>query len=122
MGYACPVCAAPQADGIHLANHVAFTALLGRSDHADWLDDNAPDWREDGPETLAERITPHAEPLEFDDESESVEPEPPDAAQTGSVPEPPTGPAAPTEPDPGVGAVIERARELTERRHEDESE
>jgi hypothetical protein len=65
MGYACPVCEAPQADGEHLANHLAFSALLGHDDHGDWLDDNAPDWGEDDPDELAERVTPLAESVEY---------------------------------------------------------
>ena len=60
MGYACPVCGAEEADGEHLANHVAFTAMLRSDEHEDWLDDHVPDWSDRNPETLAPDITPHA--------------------------------------------------------------
>ena len=60
MGYACPVCGAEQPDGEHLANHVAFTAMLRSDDHEDWLDDHVPDWPDRNPDTLAPDITPHA--------------------------------------------------------------
>lgn len=60
MGYACPVCGAKEADGEHLANHMAFTAMLRSDEHEDWLDDHVPDWPDRNPETLAPDITPHA--------------------------------------------------------------
>lgn len=65
MGYACPVCETPQADARHLANHLAFTALLGDDDHEAWLDDHAPDWADAGEDDLADRVTAHAESVEF---------------------------------------------------------
>lgn len=65
MGYACPVCSTPQADGEHLANHLAFTAMLQGDEHEAWLDEYVPDWGEDDPESLAPRVTPHVEEEEF---------------------------------------------------------
>ncbi|WP_240452012.1 DUF5810 domain-containing protein [Halostella salina] len=65
MGYACPVCETPQADAEHLANHLAFTAMLGRDDHEAWLDDHAPGWDGDDPETLGERVVEFAEETEY---------------------------------------------------------
>ena len=65
MGYACPVCEAPQADGEHLANHLAFTAMLGREDHEAWLDEHAPGWEESGPEELAEEVVDAVPETEF---------------------------------------------------------
>jgi len=65
MGYACPVCEAPQADGEHLANHLAFTAMLGREDHESWLDEHAPDWEESDPEALAEAVVDSVPETEF---------------------------------------------------------
>jgi len=65
MGYACPVCGDPQADGEHLANHLAFTAVLGDAGHEDWLDEHVPDWGDTDPPELAERVTDHAEKREF---------------------------------------------------------
>ncbi len=60
MGYACPVCGADQPDGEHLANHMAFTAMLRSDEHEDWLDDHVPDWSDRNPDTLAPDVTPHA--------------------------------------------------------------
>jgi len=65
MGYACPVCETPQADAEHLANHLAFTAMLGREDHETWLDDHASGWEENDPETLGDRVAEHAAETEY---------------------------------------------------------
>jgi hypothetical protein len=65
MGYACPVCEDPQSDAEHLANHLAFTAMLGDDDHAEWLDERVADWAEMGPPELAEAITDDADETEF---------------------------------------------------------
>ncbi|MFW6018409.1 MAG: DUF5810 domain-containing protein [Halapricum sp.] len=66
MAYRCPVCEEPQADAEHLANHLAFTAVIRGGDHETWLDDRFADWGEDDPETLAARLREH-------DSIESVE-------------------------------------------------
>lgn len=60
MGYACPVCEVPQRDAEHLANHLAFTAMLHADDHEAWLDDRVPEWDELSPPELADRVAPHA--------------------------------------------------------------
>ena len=65
MGYACPVCETPQADAHHLANHLAFTALLGNAAHESWLDEHAPEWDEAGEDELAERVVADAKEVEF---------------------------------------------------------
>jgi len=65
MGYRCPVCGDPQADGHHLANHLAFTAMLGDGGHEAWLDDHAPGWVDADPAELAGTVTDHAEETEF---------------------------------------------------------
>lgn len=65
MGYACPVCGDPQADAEHLANHLAFTAMLGDADHESWLDDRVPDWADRDPDALAATVTDHAEETEY---------------------------------------------------------
>jgi hypothetical protein len=65
MGYACPVCGDPQADARHLANHLAFTAMLGREDHEAWLDDHAPGWAEEGEHELADRVADLAADAEY---------------------------------------------------------
>jgi hypothetical protein len=60
MGYVCPVCEDPQADGHHLANHLAFTAMLGDDAHEAWLDDHAPEWADADPAALADAVVEHA--------------------------------------------------------------
>jgi hypothetical protein len=71
MGYACPVCEGPQADGEHLANHLAFAAMLHGDAHEAWLDERVPDWADRTPEALATEVVEHAETVEhgtvFDD-------------------------------------------------------
>ena len=67
MGYACPVCEAPQADGEHLANHLAFTAMLHDDDaHADFLDARVEDWEEKTPPELAAELVRHADSADYD--------------------------------------------------------
>ena len=65
MGSACPVCSAPQADGGHLANHLAFTAMLGDEAHEAWLEEYAPGWAEMGEAELADVVEDHVEETEF---------------------------------------------------------
>jgi hypothetical protein len=67
MGLACPVCDLPQRDAEHLANHLAFTAMLHGDDHEAWLEAHAPDWRAATPATLAEEVAPHAESATYDE-------------------------------------------------------
>ena len=120
MGYACPVCEDPQADGKHLANHLAFSALLGRADHESWLDEHAPGWDGDSPAELAERITPHIEEVEYPDaitEPSKDEPEltPPDP-EPFAAGTPPGAGMSQSPLDPSTREVIEEARELTRQR------
>lgn len=63
-GYACPVCDAPQADIGHLANHLAFTAMLRSDGHGDWLDERVPDWSELGEADLTAALREHAADLD----------------------------------------------------------
>ncbi len=65
MGYRCPVCEEPQADDTHLANHLAFTAILRGGDHEGWLDEHVPGWGEMGETELAPLVTEFAESAEF---------------------------------------------------------
>ena len=65
MGYACPVCSDPQADGGHLANHLAFTAMLGDDAHGAWLDEHVPGWGKMGETELADAATEEVEAVEF---------------------------------------------------------
>lgn len=66
MGYACPVCEAPQADGEHLANHLAFTAMLHDDEHADFLDARVDDWEDRTPPELAAELIHLADETEYD--------------------------------------------------------
>ena len=66
MGYACPVCDTPQRDGEHLANHLAFTAMLREDGHREWLDDAVPEWEGHGPAELADRVVGHADDAAFE--------------------------------------------------------
>ncbi|WP_302082370.1 DUF5810 domain-containing protein [Salinibaculum rarum] len=65
MGYVCPVCEDPQADTIHLANHLAFTALVRGGDHEEWLDEHVPDWESMDEETLGEHLTVDADETDY---------------------------------------------------------
>jgi hypothetical protein len=120
MGYACPVCAEPQADGEHLANHLAFSAMLGRADHADWLDEHAPDWDADGPEELAERVVLHAEAVDLPGGTDDTDlPDPPAGANRPGLEDALARGGGPGREalDPETREVVAEARELTRRRH-----
>lgn len=56
MGYRCPVCEDPQPDAEHLANHLAFTGLMGHEDHEGWLDEHVSDWADHDPDSLGEAL------------------------------------------------------------------
>ncbi|EMA36605.1 DUF5810 domain-containing protein [Halococcus hamelinensis] len=128
MGYACPVCETPQADAHHLANHLAFTALLGDDDHEAWLDEHTPGWDEAGEDELAERVVEAAKEVEFpqvfedttdDDHHDHDEPRPGELFDD----EPPMagsrGPGG-GDLDAETAEALRKARELT--RDDDESE
>jgi hypothetical protein len=66
MGYACPVCETPQQDAEHLANHLAFTAMLHGDAHEAWLDDHVPEWAEAGAADLAPVVADHAEETTYE--------------------------------------------------------
>jgi hypothetical protein len=69
MAYRCPVCDVLQPDGEHLANHLAITAMLDRTAHAEWLAAHAPDFEEMNPSELAAQITPALEPVDEDEDT-----------------------------------------------------
>jgi len=129
MGYACPVCETPQADARHLANHLAFTAVLRGGPHEAWLDEHCPGWSEAGEAELADRVAGLADgaeyPQVFEDTTGAVR----DHAghgHDGSGHEhgrdrggaPGSGPDSREPEVSGSGArdVLERARELTRER------
>lgn len=111
MGYACPVCDTPQADGEHLANHLAITALLHGGDHEAWLDERIDDWAECDPDGLAEEVVEYADEVHhgtvFDDTT--------GGSAVRSTPER----GATREPerlDRETRRIVEEARELTRER------
>jgi len=65
MGYSCPVCSDPQADGVHLANHLAITALTRGGDHERYLDESVPGWQELNEEELAEELLEDAAEADY---------------------------------------------------------
>ncbi|WP_396611556.1 DUF5810 domain-containing protein [Haloferax sp. S1W] len=67
MGYACPVCDAPQRDETHLANHLALQAIVHGDDHETWLDEHEPSWSSMNPDTLGPIVAENAEEREFDE-------------------------------------------------------
>jgi hypothetical protein len=136
MGYACPVCDDPQVDARHLANHLAFTAILGHEDHEAWLDEHTPGWADEGEAELADRVAEHAEerdyPQVFEDTTghghdhdaersgqlfegegheghDHLEAERAGGTTDGQVPHE----RAEVSPDGDTEAVLEEARELT---------
>jgi len=137
MGYACPVCSVPQADEEHLANHLAFTALLGDADHEAWLDDHAPEWESLDPPALADRVVDSVPETEFPEVFEDTVPDEQrghdhthgraDDHGRGRAGEDASAPGhdGPVRADRDAldgeaRAILDRARELTERRLEDE--
>ena len=120
MGYACPVCETPQADARHLANHLAFTALLGDDDHESWLDEHAPGWEHSGESELAERVEEGAAEVEFPqvfedttghDHRHGDEPRPGDLFDDER---PTRGPSKEGSLDAETAAAVEQARAMTE--------
>ena len=65
MGFSCPVCDDPQADGVHLANHLAITALTRGGDHEAWLDDHVPEWETLSEDELADQVREMAEDADY---------------------------------------------------------
>jgi len=120
MGYACPVCETPQADAGHLANHLAITAIARGGDHEAWLDEHVPDWEDRDEAGLAEAVVDHAESADYPQVFEDTTGEA--AAESGAA-DPPVDEAAlerlAADDEADVEAVLDRARELTRRRHED---
>ncbi|MCU4719241.1 DUF5810 domain-containing protein [Halapricum hydrolyticum] len=121
MAYRCPVCEEVQADAVHLADHLAFTAVIRGGDHESWLDEHVPDWGGDDPEGLAAR-------LRDVDAVESID-HPIDEVRDSEVR---AGEGVSRRPDAGQHAldsdslddeareILARARELTRQTEDDE--
>lgn len=119
MGYACPVCDRPQADGEHLAHHLAFTALLHEAEHADWLNTHVPDWEQHDPEGLIPEVTEHATETEYPAVFEDTTPT--DTHTTDSMPAvDPTG--LESDLDADAESILEEARRLTEEKYRESQE
>lgn len=122
MGYACPVCDAEQADAIHLANHLAITASLGRTDHLEWLDEHAPDWSDSNPKELGAVVREHAREVEVPEFVDPHDHELRDRDRPDLV-DPVENRVAPANGFPaGTQAVLAEARELTRRMYETEED
>ncbi|WP_152039781.1 DUF5810 domain-containing protein [Salinigranum salinum] len=137
MGYACPVCAEPQLDADHLADHLAFQALTHGDDHESWLDEHVPDWAAGGTDELAPRVADLAAETEYevafedttghdhDHEGEVYDPDLQGEPHHGHGSEPPRaqshGPGRGTtgvesgaaDLDPEAREIVQNARELT---------
>lgn len=125
MGYACPVCSDPQADAKHLANHLAFTALVRGGDHEAWLDERVPGWAERGEDDLADAVVDYAEeeefPQVFEDTTGAGEHDHERSGKLfeddrrGGRQQPPGRQPAGRVSDEETATIVEEARELTER-------
>jgi hypothetical protein len=112
MAYACPVCEAVEADGEHLASHLAITAIRD-PDHEAWLETHAPDWGDDDPSSLAARVTDRAESI--DHELDGADGTSPPSFESAVAEASDHGRAS----DPETRAALDEARRLTERMRED---
>jgi len=124
MGYRCPVCGDPQADDVHLANHLAFTAMLRGGDHEAWLDDRVADWDRLGEEELSVRVTDHADETDYPQVFEDTTDADHDHTDSRATDLPDgVAVASETRADEEVREIIEEAREMTrERRADDDSD
>ncbi len=113
-GYECPVCSLPQQDSIHLANHMALTAILHEEEHHEWLDETVPEWNTQAPDMVAEEIVPHVNettyPVVFEDTTDTS----PDHQH-------PTPSGATSERDAITARVIEQTREMMNEADDTES-
>lgn len=118
MAYVCPVCEEPQVDATHLANHLAFTAMLHEGDHEDWLDSNASGWAEGDDEALAATLRETLESVEHPiDDTESHDHGADPAVATEAMRD--RGPAT---LDEEAQAMLTEAQELTREMQGDEPE
>jgi len=118
MGYACPVCETPQADGEHLANHLAFTALLHGGRHEAWLTEHVPDWTDRDPDGLAAAVVGHAEEVDHETVFEDTVGGRPDVG----IGQGHRGQGAPRELDPESRRILEEAMEMTRARRDSEND
>lgn len=119
MGLACPVCESPESDALHLAHHMAMTAIMGDADHERFLDEHVPTWEESSPDRLGSTLADLAE--ETDDEVTS---EPVEAAHPLHRPntDPSDTPREESGDDPEIEAVLKTARAYTEQMYDHQEE
>ncbi|MEF8814554.1 MAG: DUF5810 domain-containing protein [Halovenus sp.] len=118
MGYSCPVCGDPQADDIHLANHLAFTAIARGGDHETWLDEHVTEWGGMGEAELADAVTDHAEETEYPQVFEDTTGEQEHRHRGTDLP-PGTEQLTPDGSlDAEAEAILAEAREMTRKRRE----
>jgi hypothetical protein len=131
MGYSCPVCSDPQADDIHLANHLAFTAIARGGDHEMWLGEHVPGWGQMDDETLAGELVERAEETEYpqvfenttgtDHQHGDTSADHAHRTPNNTVDLPDGATRVPdAELDEDTDDVLEQARELTRQRREDD--
>jgi len=118
MGYECPVCGVEEADGEHLANHVAFTALVRGGDHEAWLDEHVSDWADRDPDSLAPAVTERAAETDSEPSTEPHDHDVPSFERAGGG----TAGAAAADLSGAAGDVLEEARELTEAMYDDDAQ
>lgn len=120
MGFSCPVCGDPQADGVHLANHLAITALTRGGAHEAWLDEQVPEWETLDEEELGERVRDLAADTEYPQVFEDTTDDGHNSHdhQEGRSGEslPPGAEMLPDELDEDTEAVIREAMEMTRER------
>lgn len=112
MGYECPVCDAEEADGKHLANHLAFTALVRGGDHEAFLDEHVPDWATRDPESLGADVTAHATETETEPVSE------PQGQHGNDHETPAVERSGQTDLSGDAASILEAAQELTQAMHD----
>lgn len=136
MGYLCPVCAEPFGDAAACANHLAVTAILHGEDHDAWLADAVDeraeaavdDWESVPRVELAEIVADRAEETtDHDHPGEHSHTHPVDGSHEGPTQGGPAiieSKAETAQLDADARAILEEARELTERMqqrgHDDE--
>jgi hypothetical protein len=123
MGFSCPVCEDPQADGVHLANHLAITAMARGGDHEEFLDEHVPNWQELGETALAEQLRSTAEEMEYPQVFEDTTGDSHNHSGEASTQHRSTADSVPFEAempdDPGDGEteeIMQEAMELTRQR------
>ncbi|WP_248897997.1 DUF5810 domain-containing protein [Haloplanus halobius] len=120
MGYACPVCETPQRDAEHLANHLAFTAMLHGDAHEEWLAEHAPGWDEDGADELAPVVAEHATETTYDEVFDDTVPRERESHEQGHghghdpAPTRADAPLDTGELDADARRALAEAREMTE--------